>query len=715
MKQIQKWCIRCLILALIPALLSTCVLAFTQTPVSKIEITGVKAPSAGSTPDFNSATCKTAGCELGGAGTLIHWYSSPDNSSWSDMNSHGGGDESFRVGYYYKSVFFIELSSGDYCFADSVSATVNGKSASAKKVTSGTVPYVEVTMKWGQLMKGSVSEIAVTVQNPVPGTTPDPTQWSVPDGAKYMCYSLCNDIMWYHSADGVEWEPMIDDSNNILTNFGYGEYFKAATLMIAENGYKFSSSPTVTINGMPATIVSSGYDKEAALVNYASYWLSVEAVFEPVALTPIDEVSVTVAEPVFGGVADYNTCTVNSEQVVAAGADTYVRWYRSMDGSSWEDMSLYTTDDNGNSFECDYRFAPGWKYQAVVALGAADGYCFSDSCRLTINGVDAQIEASGTLDGMPVISISRVWELQPERIVDCIEISGVAEPVVGGVSDGVTYTIPGNAGYTPMYLPNPLNWYVFADGSWERLEHGSTFFSGTGVKLQSLVLADDNAMFAEGLRCRVNDMEGTVLSVRYEDEEEGRPAGWYATIEVDYGTLSGEMIESVKISGISEPEIGEKPDFGCKVPKNSGYGIQQSEGGVIWEVSKNGKSWDTMEENDKFKEGYCYRVRVMVLADTGFELSPECTAAVNNQKAEAETVVQGAAIAVTYEFDKLEAEDEEPKSPKPAAGSGSRTIVATAVSVAGGMGIIGGALWLGKLRKRRRHPDFKLPEDNIKE
>ena len=120
--------------------------------VSTITITGIDTPTTGATPD-KAASTSTAGINLG----TISWNT--------------GSESTFNAGTRYTVTIPVTNKSG-YTFANSLSATVNGKTASANKIGNTVV----VSYQFDATATASpVSDIKCELEEPKASNTPAKT------------------------------------------------------------------------------------------------------------------------------------------------------------------------------------------------------------------------------------------------------------------------------------------------------------------------------------------------------------------------------------------------------------------------------------------------------------------------------------------------------------------------------------------------------------
>ena len=141
------------------------------------------------------------------------------------------------------------LAKGNFKFANNVTATVNGKTATVEYSDVDGSVVVSAVLTSTADTKTAISKVDLNVVKPVVGKTPtfakvDTTQYF---SEKYGTVSNCS--------NGVTWTNQSNNINITVNNpFKEGAKYTVTYYLTAKDGYKFTTATACTINGSVASI-----------------------------------------------------------------------------------------------------------------------------------------------------------------------------------------------------------------------------------------------------------------------------------------------------------------------------------------------------------------------------------------------------------------------------------------------------------------------------
>ena len=277
--------------------------------VSTITITGIDTPTTGATPD-KAASTSTAGINLG----TISWNT--------------GSESTFNAGTRYTVTIPVTNKSG-YTFANSLSATVNGKSATVTK--SGNTVVVSYLFD-ATANSITFSEIKCELEEPKASNTP----------AKTVTFITPTSGL----KSTVTWSPS-------HSKFELGTKYTASVVIEPTNAkaYLLSSSPTLKVNGKSVTDFKQDGNKITFTYAFG----------ETQPKGTADILSFTVNAPVAGQTpSSYVRINAHTDKITATLA--------------WDTTSA---------------FKPDVPYTATVTVYAKDGYVIKEGATAKINGETA--------------------------------------------------------------------------------------------------------------------------------------------------------------------------------------------------------------------------------------------------------------------------------------------------------------------------------------
>ena len=307
-------------------------------------------------------------------------------------------------------------------------------------------------------------------------------------------------------------------------------------------------------------------------------------------VTTIENVAVTITEPVYGGKVDRSPKLGTDKLKV-----NYLYWY----------------DKNGSSYTKD-TFEEG-RYNLRIWLLSADNskYQISENLKATINGENATTYTK-----------SGVYYVQKEFFIEktATEIKEVKLNVsnieLGKKVSDCKVTVPADAPYTAeveMYENTPT--------SVPRLEEDHVFASGKKYRVLVNLFAKDGYAFAKDLKGTINDIAETRYS---QIDGKHRMVVDIVLPEVE----EVEEIKEVKVK-VSNLETGKKAsDCKLTIPSGAPY-TAEMEIDIKDDVKATLKM---MDPNDEFEAEKSYRVTVELYAKDGYTFAKDLKGTINGIK-----------------------------------------------------------------------------------
>ena len=304
-------------------------------------------------------------------------------------------------------------------------------------------------------------------------------------------------------------------------------------------------------------------------------------------VTTIENVAVTITEPVYGGKVDRSPNLGTDKLKV-----NYLYWF----------------DKNGSSYTKD-TFEEG-RYNLRIFLLSTDNskYQISENLKATINGENATTYTK-----------SGVYYVQKEFFIEktATEIKEVKLNVsnieLGKKVSDCKVTVPADAPYTAE-----LEMYENTPTSVPRLEEDHVFASGKKYRVLVNLFAKDGYAFAKDLKGTINDIAET----RYSQID-----GKYRMV-VDIVLPEVEEIKEVKVK-VSNLETGKKAsDCKLTIPSGAPY-TAEMEIDIKDDVKATLKM---MDPNDEFEAEKSYRVTVELYAKDGYTFAKDLKGTINGIK-----------------------------------------------------------------------------------
>ena len=356
-----------MLLCLMP---TTSVFAAKEESITNLTLT-VTAPQEGAKPAYDKIDGRGYYSDngLNGVSTRIYkngiaWYKSASSyfSPGTTATFEGNKDYIVKINL---------LAKGNFKFANNVTATVNGKTATVEYSDVDGSVVVSAVLTSTADTKTAISKVDLNVVKPVVGKTPtfakvDTTQYF---SEKYGTVSNCS--------NGVTWTNQSNSINITVNNpFKEGAKYTVTYYLTAKDGYKFTTATACTINGSVASI--SVTDATHAKISLAD-------------LVPgdgkkeVSSVSIYVTAPKEGEKPNYTkidgTEYYTDNGINGISTKIYkngIAWYKS--ASSY--ISPGTTE----------TFKGGSEYTVKLSLIPKDGYKFAKNVSAKLNGKTATVE-----------------------------------------------------------------------------------------------------------------------------------------------------------------------------------------------------------------------------------------------------------------------------------------------------------------------------------
>lgn len=490
-----------------------------------------------------------------------------------------------------------------YGISDSVKFTVNGITFTGLKPDkwntekNGAGEYIDkdgcfcfgiTTSKVGHV---SIEGFEYPINNAHPGYG-----ISVEDNTAYKLENINGrPIVWYNETYGYE---MNEDDR-----FYVGIDYKAVIRVSAkENAYFDAGVNKVyySLNGTFTWKTSTNSTNELA---------EFEIHYHCPDIDERDAVTISGVEGAFEGKgSDLNTSTDKWVYKKNSKYDiSFPRWYSS-DG--------YVKDDD--------IITVGKKYRLIFNVVAKDGKTFSselseiDKLNFIVEGADSTyIEGYNSIQNM--VYVSAVFTCKPT--LKNIKVNGSVKPSSGDKNyyDGFKSDDPSTYSLYDIdssFMKNGITWSIKKGANYVPVEVGTpiTFEKDKEYAITAHVKA------AEGqkLSTDISQIEATIGGIKAEvNESEG--GGCY---DVTVYVKAKDPITEFKYT-ITEPVIGEKPGVITfdTTPSDALTIDKKFDSSSYWQVSSDGKTYESMNKDSKFEEGKYYRTNAYAYHQLAFVIS----------------------------------------------------------------------------------------------
>lgn len=500
-------------------------------------------------------------------------------TAWIDENYDCINGEVFGTGYYRLD---LEISPAEgYHFADDCKFYANGV-----EFNEGTFepwrmdPYIEPVYCAIEIDK---VEISYEIAPPVVGEVPEDVVISVPEDANYHTYCF----LYEYTSDGY-YE---------VDTFLPGTEYIYEIVVFANEGYVFSEDVEILINGTDASELEDCHHNMSGIWIYEwfmtegdppgseepdeSYaWLEISGVQEPVA----GERATTEGISVSGSIP----CTVEAV------------WYTlEYDTQNYE--YIYT--------EFNGTFEVGKEYGLGLILTPLEGYSFPEEIRVDVIGCDYwwfYPESPDLLEISPYY-----FEYDLRRAIRSVEITGVTDAVIGqrATTEGIELVADGECTVSAC-------WYQ-VDGE-EYREFSGVFQDNNRYLLELVVTAGEGYVF---------DVYSALVN-----GEEFPAFTWQNNLGIELVYDFRDLIESVEIVGLQEPEVGQPASTeGVYIEGNLPCEME-----ISWYRSEyieseyaGGGYYEYVPYEGVFETGYVYSIGFEITAADGYYFSDGCRVTLN--------------------------------------------------------------------------------------
>lgn len=307
-------------------------------------------------------------------------------------------------------------------------------------------------------------------------------------------------------------------------------------------------------------------------------------------VTTIENVAVTITEPVYGGKVDRSPNLGTDKLKV-----NYLYWF----------------DKNGSSYTKD-TFEEG-RYSLRVWLLSTDNskYQISENLKATINGENA---TTYTKSGVYYVEREFFIEKTATEIKEVkLNVSNIE---LGKKVSDCKVTVPADAPYTAE-----LEMYENTPTSVPKLEKDHVFVSGKKYRVLVNLFAKDGYAFAKDLKGTINDIAETRYS---KIDGKHRMVVDIVLPEVE----EVEEIKEVKVK-VSNLETGKKAsDCKLTIPSGAPYTAEME-----IDIKDDAKATlKMMDPNDEFEAEKSYRVTVELYAKDGYTFAKDLKGTINGIK-----------------------------------------------------------------------------------
>ncbi|MGN0136646.1 S-layer homology domain-containing protein [Anaerotignum sp.] len=484
---------------------------------------------------------------------------------------------------------------------------------------------------------GKVQRIDFTVTEPVIGETPD-TAINVKFTPNYST-SEGIDVSWRKNST-------TNDPNEpgwVMMNTG--EKFEAGFYYLVfygiPNDWTPSTSFEVYVNGKEVTDSSVVEDVVAIQV------------FDNL-FGEVTNIDVTVDAPVIGEKPDFKP------QFTSTPADS-VSW--KPESMFWRECSKesYESYENGEIEKINWQtiheedvFKKDCYYRVEVPFDTVGKYFFTANTKTTVNGRSNDYDVPILSEDLTAACASATFApLTPGPVTE-IHVE-VDTPLVGKTPDfdpEYDATIDGSGWQNDVIkLENDsVKWYESKDenGPWDVMDEDDEFKEGYYYRFDTAFEPKTPYSFTEDTTAYVNfnDCQLTLSS----DNST-------AYVSATFGPLAPIPVTNILVT-VVDPCIGDSPNFtpvgyGAAINDSKQYDevniLKLKDGKVKWyESDEENGQWDVMDENDKFEEGYYYRIDAEFETNTGYCFTTDTKAKVNGYRHNGDRPVYGEDSTCAY-------------------------------------------------------------------
>lgn len=592
-----------------------------NTPISSVAVSGLTAPAAGQSPDYNAS----------GDGSTYSVYQINWSRTDTGISTGISQNDKFVAGGRYQVIVILEAAPG-YSFADSVSCTIDGKSAICGNFQG--LPreqFIGIVCEYTVTSENQITQVAVSdLSTPVKGAAPDMSV-TVASSAQYLVES----VAWKKWKTGADSSSAVNVTSQEKFQSGY--HYRVQIVLRAKSDAIFATdstgAPTVTgtVNGnaaLPAVSVTGKNASQYICICY-DFSLSVKL---------IQSVKINdVFEP-FVGDSPSNRTRISPEDPYTV-AQVY-----------WEMCDVSRNPGEFTQMNSFAIFAGGMSYRVNVVLQAKDGAEFAagedrePKVSATINGEKAKCQAYAGKDPTAYICVSYDFPVLTDSIQH-VDVYKIDEPKEGRYPD-FEAEVPEDA----LYLADRISWEVWDQetGEYIKMSAYDQFEENHEYRVVIRMAAKKGGEFYVN---QFGELQVTATvngqpTIPAEPAENLDPKE-YVLISYDYNLSSdAKEIRRVNLHDLDIPVAGATPDYSVNTDAVAKYTVDS----VIWQRMQNRRSNSAAEEltaDSVFEEGQYYRVQIILKAgqNTVFHTNdagrPQVTAVLNNGNGMAAESVPG--------------------------------------------------------------------------
>ncbi|MBE6649528.1 MAG: hypothetical protein E7614_08450 [Ruminococcaceae bacterium] len=303
------------------------------------------------------------------------------------------------------------------------------------------------------------------------------------------------------------------------------------------------------------------------------------------------------------------------------GSSISNRVYNIPEGAYFHTANWY---EDGVPVDTSDKFVAGKSYKVMIYLLTDDNAKFANNLTsTTINYSKAKI-IDYSNDKEISIGLEMDFGICPENIYS---VEATIDPPMEHYTPD-QYVSCGSEAYKQALagdnmFDTPLQWQESTDGkNWSVMKATDKFSVGKYYKVFIDLMVNGNYKFATNsqfdpqVNAKVNGNTATVSRYTEEDPEK------LISVCYNFGILNDNVIEEIRIDGVTEPVVGEKPSYDCAI-SGVGYTVNTAYSNNTYVI--NGICWrDTTDDKwvypkDTFQIGHKYKVFIDVKTDNGYE------------------------------------------------------------------------------------------------
>ena len=270
-------------------------------------------------------------------------------------------------------------------------------------------------------------------------------------------------------------------------------------------------------------------------------------------------------------------------------------------GGNWHE---YTVDLSAYAGQTGYVALRHFNCTDMFILKVDEFGVFLDDDWTTVTATDNFVDLTGLDPETPyIVQVQGIcesgmteWtepvmfttEPAPTCVIDTIEIYGFTEPVYGEHPD-YAMSVPDGAHYSIDYVD--WNWWNVDEDNGDILGADEFFDNEDNVYYMYFqIIPEDGCTFADNVTVKVNGDEN-IIDFEYTGYDETDGFFWAYTVDFEVeAPASTCVINTIEITGFTEPVYGATPDFDLEVPADADYTLDY----ITW-VESNTHEMNTTE------------------------------------------------------------------------------------------------------------------------